>query len=94
MIIRWCEENGWFYSLFPAAWDDVNAPGAVVRTNGRGKPYNVRAGFIRNGEMAEVGTHLLTFYDGVSNGTPDMIEHATQRKLSALTIIVDPDSRK
>lgn len=73
MIIRWCKENGRPWSEFPADWDDVSSPDALPRTNRAGKIYNALAGFQRNTRMAEVGTDLLTFYDGFSRGTPHMI---------------------
>jgi hypothetical protein len=36
---------------YPADWDNLDAPGAVVKTRSDGKQYNVRAGFERNGLM-------------------------------------------
>jgi hypothetical protein len=38
---------------FPAAWDDVDAPGAQVRVRRDGVRYNALAGHWRNSEMAE-----------------------------------------
>lgn len=73
LAIRFCEEHGWDWVEFPAKWEDLDAPGAVIRTNKRGQPYNVKAGFDRNREMKEVATHLLAFWDYVSPGTRDMI---------------------
>lgn len=35
--------------------------------------HGKRAGFVRNGEMAEAGDALLAFWDGRSPGTLDMI---------------------
>lgn len=37
------------------------------------------AGHIRNGEMAQVGTHLIAFWDGESRGTKNMIEQASNK---------------
>ena len=73
---RWAEENGVPVKPFPADWDNLAAPGAVVRTNNFGKQYNVRAGYDRNQEMAEYGDVLIAIWDGVSNGTKDMVERA------------------
>ena len=59
---------------FPALWDDLNAPGAVIRPNRvTGKPYNAVAGFQRNQRMADEADALLAFWDGKSRGTADMI---------------------
>ena len=41
--------------------------------------YGKRAGFIRNTEMGEVGTHLLAFWDGKSRGTKMMIDIARKK---------------
>lgn len=61
----WAEARGIKVKSFPALWDTL------------GK----RAGFVRNVEMAEYGTHLIAFWDGVSNGTKHMIETAIERGL-------------
>lgn len=57
---------------FPADWENLNAPGAVV-ARGRHGLYNVRAGFDRNQRMLDEGkpTHALGFPGGT--GTADMI---------------------
>ena len=47
---------------FPADWD----------------AYGKGAGHIRNKEMAEYANHLIAFWDGVSRGTNNMIEEATE----------------
>lgn len=39
------------------------------------------AGYIRNSEMAETGTHLIAFWDTCSRGTKHMIETARKRGL-------------
>lgn len=61
----WAEARGIKVKSFPAQWDAL------------GK----RAGFVRNVEMADYGTHLIAFWDGVSNGTKHMIETAIERGL-------------
>lgn len=40
-----------------------------------------RAGFVRNAQMADYGTHLIAFWDGVSKGTKGMIELAEKKGL-------------
>jgi hypothetical protein len=40
------------------------------------------AGFIRNTQMAKVGTHLLAAWDGKSKGTRNMIDTATRLHLT------------
>ncbi|MBO7231379.1 MAG: DUF2493 domain-containing protein [Bacteroidaceae bacterium] len=49
--------------LFPANW----------------KRYPHIAGFLRNEDMLSVATHLVAFWDGMSNGTRHMIEIAKEK---------------
>lgn len=71
---RYAQANGLTIEEYPAPWDNLEVPGAVVRMNTYGRPYNVRAGFIRNTEMAERCTHVIAFWDGKSPGTKHMLE--------------------
>jgi hypothetical protein len=57
----------------PAKWDDIKAPGAVVRYRRDGKPYNVLAGYWRNEEMAQIADAALIVWDGRSTGSLDML---------------------
>ncbi len=59
---------------FPALWDVITIPGAVIRKRRDGSKYNVIAGFQRNQKMLDDGkpTHALCFPGG--NGTADMRE--------------------
>lgn len=72
----WARQNAVEVIQMPANWDDLEAPGAVIRTNRWGKPYNANAGFDRNRQMAETGDRLVAFWDGVSPGTRQMIQTA------------------
>jgi hypothetical protein len=91
MIIRFCKEHGFPWAEFPADWDDVKAPGAVVRPNKiTGKPYNIVAGHQRNRQMAIAGTDLLSFFDGSSKGTLNMIATAKECGIeNPYTIVID-----
>jgi hypothetical protein len=62
------------YKEFPADWD----------------LYGKSAGFIRNGTMAEYGTHLIVFWDGKSSGSKDMLKRAKEKGLKTTVIILDP----
>jgi hypothetical protein len=75
MIIRWCRENGFPWAEFPADWEG----------QGRG------AGYKRNADMAQVGTHLIAFWDGDSRGTRHMFKLCEQKGLSVTVNLVDPD---
>lgn len=75
MAIQWADESGVPWIPFNADWDNL------------GK----RAGFIRNAEMAEVATHLLAFWDGVSNGTKHMVQLAIEKEIPVLMFKVQSE---
>jgi len=66
----YCEEKNIDFQEFPADWD----------TFGKG------AGPIRNKKMAQVGTHLLAFWDLQSRGTKHMIETARNLDLEVFVV--------
>jgi len=56
MAEQWADANGIPVDPYPARWEDVEAPGAVIRyRKGTGEPYNVLAGHQRNQEMIDRG---------------------------------------
>lgn len=61
----WAARHGLPVKPFPAAWH-VYGPGA---------------GNIRNEEMAKYADALIAIWDGISQGTRDMIDRAKQRGL-------------
>lgn len=70
MARKYAGLKGFNIRLFPADWNNL------------GK----RAGPIRNKQMAEYGTHLIAFWDGISKGTENMISLAKERDLTVLII--------
>lgn len=59
---------------FPAKWKDLDAPGAVIKKGDYG-PYNSRAGFDRNKDIAEYSDVALALQsNGDTNGTQDCIK--------------------
>lgn len=48
------------------------------------------AGHIRNGEMAEIATHCIVFWDGRSRGTQDMRLKAMTKKLVLEEVRIAP----
>ena len=72
--VRFAKQNGVKLYEFPAKWDDLTAPGAVIKRNARGF-YNANAGFARNHAMGRFADGLLAFWDGKSRGTQDMITY-------------------
>ncbi|MCK9234776.1 MAG: SLOG family protein [Gammaproteobacteria bacterium] len=65
LIIKWCELTPFECYKFTAKWNEL------------GK----RAGFLRNDDMSYEASHLLTYWDGQSPGTKDMIKRAEERGL-------------
>ena len=63
--LRYAKDNGYSWEEYPASWD----------LHGRS------AGHIRNSQMADVGTHLVAFWDGISKGTKNMIDIANKKGL-------------
>jgi len=81
---RWATSAGLQVAKFPAPWDETDHPDAVVKEGSYG-PYDARAGFRRNQQMAEFAAGAgdrgvllaLQVFDAMgepSSGTADMIE--------------------
>lgn len=79
-IVRWCKEFDYPWTEHPADWSDVSSKSAIIRYK-KGKPYNLLAGFWRNDEMAELCNKGVSFYDGASAGTKDMLTRLKKRNL-------------
>lgn len=72
---EWADNHGIDIQPFPADWDNLETPGAVIKVNSYGKKYNVKAGFDRNQVMADYAEALIAVTNG-SGGTDDMIKKA------------------
>ena len=86
---RWANDNDVPIEPFPAEWNNLKQPGAVVATNSWDKKYNKNAGFYRNGLMAEYGEALIAIDTG-SGGTGNMIKLATAAGLEVFRY--DPEA--
>jgi hypothetical protein len=84
-------EQGYHWSEFIPDWDDIDVEGARVKTNRQGKQYNALAGIWCNDEMAQVSTHGISFYDGVSSDTQDMMENVAGRGSPCASYLVTID---
>jgi hypothetical protein len=71
---KYAKERGYGVKRFPALWNDIDRPGAVIRTNGWGGKYDVNAGFARNEQMAEYADVLVLFWNGSSKGSKHMLD--------------------
>lgn len=59
-------------TVFKPDWNNINRPGAKVKTNAYGKPYDCLAGFIRNQQIVDYCDAMIAIDNG-SNGTNDSI---------------------
>ena len=75
---RWAKENKIKLTLFPARWQDLDAPGAIIDVHPHPQIdgyYNSRAGIQRNEEMGDKADALVALWDGKSRGTKHMIDY-------------------
>ncbi len=85
---KWAEDRGIPFDPYPADWDDIERPGAVVRRNSRGKLYDAAAGPFRNERMLREGRPLCAVGFPGGKGTLDM----TKRCLEYGVRVLDPGS--
>lgn len=79
---QWAEENGIPIREFPALWNALKQPGAIIKNNKWGKPYNANAGFYRNEQMAKYAEACIAIQSSEDTpGTSNMIKHAQTYKL-------------
>jgi hypothetical protein len=73
----WAKMRGLEFQGFPADWDNLDKPNAVIRYNRKtGKPYNANAGFERNKDIVEAADVVIAFWDMKSGGTRDSLSYA------------------
>ena len=77
--VHFAREMGIQLYEFPADWQDLEAPGAVIKHDRKGRAYNATAGFKRNADMSRFADGLLAFWDGRSHGTAHMIRTMEER---------------
>lgn len=83
----WAESKQIPVASFPAKWNDLSHPDAIIKTNSYGKKYDARAGIRRNHEMGDYAEALIAVWDGSSRGTKDMIDYATKKGLKVFVHI-------
>lgn len=89
---NWANANGIPVDPYPADWNNLEAPGAVIKTTRGGKRYNAVAGHKRNSQMADNAQCLISIWDGKSTGTRHMIQDARSKGLRVF--IFDPVKKK
>lgn len=68
-------------AYFPADWDNLKTPGAIIRYRSDGTPYNAKAGPDRNERMAKYADALILIWDGSSRGSANMRKNAEKYRL-------------
>lgn len=72
----WGRDNKILIRPFPAKWDDLSHPDAVIKTRRDGTKYDAKAGHRRNQQMLDEGRpHLVVAFPG-GTGTDDMMRRA------------------
>ena len=71
-----------------ADWEDLTAPGAVVKVRPDGAPYNSAAGAMRNHRMLHEHKPDLVFAFPGDRGTKDMLKQAHRARRSTLPKLV------
>jgi len=75
---NWARKRGVQSEHFPADWNNIDAPGVVVKYNRYGKPYNAVAGLQRNESMLNnEKPNLVVAFPGGS-GTDHMVRITKQ----------------
>jgi len=82
----WARRNRIDNLKYPAAWGDLDAPGAVVRHNKQRIPYNAMAGFDRNVRMLVEGRPDLVVAFAGGKGTHHMIDQARAAGVEVMEI--------
>jgi len=72
--------------VFKPSWSNLEAPGAIVKTNKYGK-YNAKAGIDRNEQMGDYADGLIAVWDGYSRGTKHMVSY--MKKLDKKVFVYD-----
>jgi hypothetical protein len=76
-----CDKLGVAHEPHPARWDDLDAPGAVIRQDKHRRRYNANAGPARNAEMVAAGAGMsVAFHRRLawSRGTNDCVRRAIE----------------
>jgi hypothetical protein len=71
---------------FPADWDDISHPDAVVRTRRDGTKYDAKAGPRRNQKMIDEGKPDIVLAFPGGDGTADMVRRARKAGVKVIEI--------
>jgi hypothetical protein len=88
----WAKKRKVDLDPYPAAWDDIDRPGAVVKRNRSGKEYDVTAGFFRNQRMIDEGKPDFGIGFPGGSGTADMASRLNRAGIRHWLVTPPPDS--
>ncbi len=77
----WAIKNHVPFETVEADWNDIDVPGAVVRTHNDGTMYNAAAGGMRNQQMIDDYTPDGLIYFPGGSGTENMKQKAIKHQL-------------
>jgi hypothetical protein len=82
----WAKERGIAGKDYPADWNDLDHPQAIIKTRKNGTKYNVNAGFIRNQQMLDENEIDLVIAFPGGNGTADMIKRSLAKNIKVIKV--------
>ena len=85
----WAKARGIPCDEFPAAWNDLTQPDAVIKINWRGHKYDALAGFRRNRQMADQKPDVVLTFPGGA-GTASMVNLARERGIRIVRLMSYP----
>lgn len=78
---RWARDHNVPCKVFKADWNNLRAPGAVVKTNKWRKKYNANAGFQRNQDIVDYAEAVIAIQpNGPTSGTQDTVRKTKKAK--------------
>lgn len=80
-VVNWCK-----WHEFPANWEDLSHPDAVIRTRKDGTKYDALAGHRRNQKMIDEGKPDLVVAFPGGTGTADMVKRAKTAKVEIIKV--------
>jgi hypothetical protein len=89
---RACQDLSVKQEAHPARWNELDAPGAVIRQTKDGMRYNANAGPVRNVEMVAAGAGMcIAFHRHLawSRGTKDCVRRAIEAGIPTYLIKSD-----
>lgn len=82
----WAVQNGVEPKSYPAKWNDLSHPDAVIRTRRDGSKYDALAGHRRNQEMLDKEQITLVLAAPGGTGTADMVRRARKAGIEVIEI--------